>query len=241
MKGGEKQKLFFHKKKGRCAGLKRPLRAEPREAFLTRRDETRETETSFAATHTPRGQSPPRWARAGFTYHTDSLGSVVELSNENGASVGSYRYDPNGDSLDSGAPTTNQADSNPIRFSGQYLDSDSGLYDLRARECDPFDGRFLETDPADPGSSDFDLSDYLYAEDDPIRPSDPSDAESKRRIAQFLLNSAPAPPINCLNTAIDGPRARHRGEPDDRRSTPCGRIAVLRSSEAAAPACWDTV
>jgi RHS repeat-associated protein len=100
---------------------------------------------------------------------------VVELSDGKGASAGSYRYDPYGDELDSGASDTNQSDSNPIRFSGQYLDSGSGLYDLRAREYDPSDGRFLETDPAaESGGSDFDLSDYLYAEDDPTLLTDPS-------------------------------------------------------------------
>ncbi len=119
----------------------------------------------------PLGYSTPRNS---FTYHADSLGSTVELSDEKGASSGSYRYSPYGEDTDSGAPSTPEATSNPIRFSGQYLDQDSGLYYMRAREYDPGIGRFLEVDPKEAEAGEPDLSSYLYAEDDPTLLTDPS-------------------------------------------------------------------
>jgi RHS repeat-associated protein len=111
---------------------------------------------------------------ASFTYHADSLGSTVELSDDRSASAGSYRYSPYGEDLPSGAASNSEADSNPIRFSGQYLDQDSGLYYMRAREYDPASGRFLEVDPKEAEAGEPDLSSYLYAEDDPTLLADPS-------------------------------------------------------------------
>jgi RHS repeat-associated protein len=118
-----------------------------------------------------------RTPRASFTYHSDSLGSTVELSDRRGNEVASYRYTPYGEEWSSGtSSTSNETAANPIRFTGQYLDSDSGLYYMRAREYDPSDGRFLETDPVSDESTaaESDLSSYLYAEDDPTLLTDPS-------------------------------------------------------------------
>jgi RHS repeat-associated protein len=114
--------------------------------------------------------------RAGkeITYHADSIGSIVELSNANAKNVGSYRYSPYGEELDPNASETADARSNPTRYAGQYLDSDSGLYYMRAREYDPSSGRFLEQDPKEEELGEQDLSDYLYAEDDPTLLTDPS-------------------------------------------------------------------
>jgi RHS repeat-associated protein len=66
-----------------------------------------------------------------------------------------------------GAPT------NPIRFAGQYLDT-TGLYNLRARQYDPTDGRFLETDSSPPPASTPSAGTYVYAGDDPTFGTDPS-------------------------------------------------------------------
>ena len=64
---------------------------------------------------------------------------------------------------------------NPYQYTGQQFDSATGLYDLRAREYDPGNGRFLGQD-----AQGFDLNNpielnrYLYTMSDPINGFDPS-------------------------------------------------------------------
>ena len=83
-------------------------------------------------------------------------------------------YTPYGEEWAAADQGSSEADANPIRFSGQYLDQDSGLYYMRAREYDPESGRFLEVDPREAEAGESDLSSYLYAEDDPTLLTDPS-------------------------------------------------------------------
>ncbi len=105
------------------------------------------------------------------TFHTDAIGSVVVLSDGKGKVVASYRYSPYGTSYGSRGSGEDRV-SSPIRFSGQYLDTESGFYYMRAREYDPSTGRFLETDPlaCDAGCT----SSYVYADDQPTVKVDPS-------------------------------------------------------------------
>lgn len=58
----------------------------------------------------------------------------------------------------------------PIRFAGHYADPDTGLNYCRARFYSPAQGRYLSTDPLDIVSG---LNLYAYAENDPIKKSDP--------------------------------------------------------------------
>ncbi|MDD5063260.1 MAG: RHS repeat-associated core domain-containing protein [Phycisphaerae bacterium] len=56
-----------------------------------------------------------------------------------------------------------------FRFTGQYYDSDTGQYYLRARQYDPYISRFISSDPAfgkfqEPMS----LHKYLYCQNDPV-------------------------------------------------------------------------
>jgi RHS repeat-associated protein len=106
--------------------------------------------------------------RGSYTFHSDSLGSVVELSDDHGKLAESYRYTPYGESYSSDGGDSPSS----IRFAGQYLDSESVLYNMRAREYDPETGRFLETDPLQCGESC--SSAYVYAEDQPTVLIDPS-------------------------------------------------------------------
>jgi RHS repeat-associated protein len=56
---------------------------------------------------------------------------------------------------------------NPFRFAGAFLDSETGLYQMRGRYYDPAFGRFLSRD-INPGNS------YSYCRNNPASMSDPS-------------------------------------------------------------------
>jgi RHS repeat-associated protein len=112
---------------------------------------------------------------ASYYFHYDGLGSVVNVTNGAGQAQWSYSYDPYGNERtttkdDPSAPTNN------LRFTGELLDSTSGLYDLRARMYDPTTGRFLSTDPAPSNTSQPVTDDYAYVDDQPLVGVDPSGA-----------------------------------------------------------------
>ena len=100
----------------------------------------------------------------------DGLGNVRFLTNSSGSKVKQYDYDPFGNIRASiGASNTN------YRFSSEQLDSESGMYFLRARYYDPSIGRFITRDPVkglltNPQSQ----NPYAYALNNPVNLSDPS-------------------------------------------------------------------
>ena len=81
--------------------------------------------------------------RSATYYHGDHLGSMRAATDQLGAVVATYSYDAYGQLLSSmgSAP-------NPFRYTGEYQDSESGLYYLRARYYDPTTQQFLTVDPA---------------------------------------------------------------------------------------------
>jgi RHS repeat-associated protein len=97
--------------------------------------------------------------------HQDQLGSTRLLTDAAGTVVGTYQFDAYGNTTShTGTATT------PMQYAGQYLDSESGLYWMRARYYDASTGQFLSRDPA----AQVTRSPYGYVDGDPIGMSDPS-------------------------------------------------------------------
>jgi RHS repeat-associated protein len=98
--------------------------------------------------------------------HHDQLGSTRLVTNAAGTTVGSLTYDAYGNTASSSGTVSNIR----LRFAGEYLDSESGLYYLRNRFYDPGTGQFLTRDPLVGATR----SAYGYAGHDPLNAIDPS-------------------------------------------------------------------
>ena len=107
-----------------------------------------------------------------YWYHHDGLGSVTDVTSGTGASLWWTEYTPYGAPRANAA--TSQAPVNLFRFTGEYVDTSTALYHLRARQYDPTTGRFLSTDPVSPGIGDPYLASYVYVRDSPTLGADPS-------------------------------------------------------------------
>ncbi|HEY5274299.1 MAG TPA: RHS repeat-associated core domain-containing protein, partial [Acidimicrobiales bacterium] len=95
----------------------------------------------------------------------DELGSIRAITNSSGTTTGTFSYDAWGNETGStGSATT------PFGFAGEYLDSASGLYYMRARWYDPVTGSFTSDDPAVSTT----LQPFGYAANNPVNSTDPS-------------------------------------------------------------------
>jgi RHS repeat-associated protein len=100
-----------------------------------------------------------------YYYHADGLGSILSLTNGSGQLANSYVYDSFGNLTASTGTFPN-----PFQYTGRGFDSETGLFDYRARYYDPSTGRFTSQDPAGfNGGYNF----YVYVSNDPIDYSDP--------------------------------------------------------------------
>jgi RHS repeat-associated protein len=106
------------------------------------------------------------------TYHFDTQGSTIALSDSAGKITDSYAFDS------FGVVANSDGDSpQPFRYLGQYgiMDDSNGLYYARARYFIPHLGRFLSKDSAVPIDGDSqNLHRYSYAFNNPLRYVDPS-------------------------------------------------------------------
>lgn len=79
-----------------------------------------------------------------FYYHVDGNKNVSELTNSDGNIIAHYEYSPFGKIFkQSGA----YADINPLRFSSEYYDKETGLIYYNYRYYDPQTGHWLSRDP----------------------------------------------------------------------------------------------
>jgi RHS repeat-associated protein len=112
-------------------------------------------------------------AQTYFTY--DGLGSVTDLTDDDGDVIDGYTYAAFG-----AIHSQSGSSDNYWLFTGEQSDSDEGLYYLRARYYDPATGRFLGRDPV-PGTPTKPSTQhpYAYALNNPCRFTDRSGLASE--------------------------------------------------------------
>ena len=105
--------------------------------------------------------------RTGITqfYHHDGLNSVTAMTNSSQSISASYQYDAFG--IPFNLTTT---DTYTFLYTGRELDSDTGLYNYRARLYQPEMGRFIQEDPLKFQDN---TNLYIYTSSDPINYIDP--------------------------------------------------------------------
>ena len=112
-------------------------------------------------------------------FSLDGLRSVVNLTDDDGLAVASYHLDAWGNFR---FPTELNDSANRFAFTGHIYDTETGLYNAKARYFDPKLGRFLTQDSYlgqidEPPS----LHRYLYAANNPLVFVDPDGNESVRQ------------------------------------------------------------
>ncbi len=123
----------------------------------------------------------------------DGMGSMIALapsSNPSPANTTCLFYDGFGNAraTNGPAPTIPSGAAGDFRFHGAWLEGDSGLYNVRAREYDPRMGRFTSRDPSG-GDSKFPetLNPYAFANDNPCLYGDSSGLFSMPEISISTL------------------------------------------------------
>jgi RHS repeat-associated protein len=141
-------------------------------------------------TQGPGIDEPLAVAQGGVTsyYQADGLGSVTSLTDTTGALAATYTYDTFGNLTASSGTVTN-----PYRYTGRELDSETGLYYYRARYYDPQVGRFIAEDPAGFGGG---TNKFAYALDNPAVFKDPLGLDT---VVMFVWDN----PINHAAVYID--------------------------------------
>lgn len=122
-------------------------------------------------------------------FHTDALGSIVAMTDEQGNVIERREYEPYGAQL---TPAVKDGPG----YTGHVQDAATGLSYMQQRYYDPQIGRFLSVDPvtAD-GSTGGNFNRYWYANNNPYKFVDPDGREVRfapNSPADFLRNIAAA-------------------------------------------------
>ena len=99
-------------------------------------------------------------------YQADGLGSIIDLTDINGAVVQSYVYNSFGNIEQQVGNIVN-----PYTYTGREIDTETGLYFYRARYYDSITGRFINEDPI--GFAAGDNNFYRYVQNNPVNFIDP--------------------------------------------------------------------
>ena len=78
--------------------------------------------------------------------HRDPIGSITDVTNSSGTAQWQTTYEPYGDIKTQSHPGAGPAV--PLGFAGQYQDTETSDYQMRARQYDPTIGSFQSLDPA---------------------------------------------------------------------------------------------
>ena len=100
-------------------------------------------------------------------YHTDEHGNVSAITDSSRNVVADYDFDAFGNET-----VSTDTYYNPMRYCGEYYDTETGLIYLRARYYDPSIGRFISEDPIKDGTNW-----YVYCSNNPVAFIDPSGLE----------------------------------------------------------------
>ena len=108
-------------------------------------------------------------AQAGKTYyyHADALESITRMTDQNGNTVQTIRYDTFGNIKSIKNPLLIQ----PYAYTGREYDIESGFYYLRNRYYDPRIGRFISKDPIGFAGGDVNL--FRYVGNNAVNYTDP--------------------------------------------------------------------
>ena len=101
-----------------------------------------------------------------YYFHNDHLGTPQALTDSSGTVAWQGAYEPFGHVTE----TVAEVEQN-LRFPGQYLDRETALHQNWFRDYDPGIGRYVESDPIGLQGG---MNTYAYANNDPIKYTDPS-------------------------------------------------------------------
>ena len=106
-----------------------------------------------------------------YYYLQNRLGSIRQVIDSSAATVATYTYNPYGEDF---TGECNETIYNPFKFTGQWYDSKTGQYCLRARQYEPQLMRFTGSDPVKGKlSRPLSLHKHLYTNNDPVNRVDP--------------------------------------------------------------------
>jgi RHS repeat-associated protein len=126
-----------------------------------------------------------------YSYLHDPLGAVTDVTNASGTPQWRYEYEAYG-AQRSATDVSGSAPTNPLRFEGQYLDAETSLYHLRARQYDPATGRFSALDPVEnPLAQPYDGA-YVYVDGRPTVLVDPLGLLGLKDLGNALAGGADA-------------------------------------------------